>query len=155
MFDCQSPLKIRRFGQRPNAKDSAKAESMSDDRIREWAGALFETDLRAFRRARARFLRRPTGERLHDVRVSARRLRSICEDLEEALPRIHGARLGRIIAMTGDARDAAVLRETLRGTLEGREREIARPVLRSLRKRERALLSRICRSLKRLKPNLT
>jgi CHAD domain-containing protein len=128
---------------------------MPDDRIREWAGGLFETDLRAFRKARARFVRRPTSERLHDVRVSARRLRSLCEDLEDALPRIHCERLGRIIDMTADARDAAVLRETLRGALEGPERKQVRGLLRSLRKRECLMLKRIRRALKRGKLQLT
>ena len=128
---------------------------MADERIREWACGLLTTDLRAFRRARARFLRRPTAERLHEVRVSARRLRSLCEDLREALPPLHDKRLHRLITMTGDARDAAVLRETLRASLEERERTQARPLLRALRKRERTTLKRICRALKHLKLQLT
>lgn len=128
---------------------------MADERIREWACGLLKTDMRAFRRARVRFLRRPTAERLHDVRVSARRLRSLCEDLREALPAVHAKRLHRLITLTGDARDAAVLRETLRAALEGRERTAARPLLRSLRERERTLLKRVCRALKRTKLHLT
>ena len=128
---------------------------MADDRIREWAGGLLDGDVRSFERARARFLRRPTADRLHDVRVSARRLRSLCDDLQEALPPVRPKRLHRIIAMTGDCRDAAVLRETLRNTLDVRERKAARPLLRSLRKRERLMLARIARALKRTKLRLT
>ena len=111
---------------------------------------MLDTDARAFRRARKRFVRRPTAERLHDVRVSARRLRSLCEDLREALPAVRLKRLARIIDMTADARDAAVLRETLRETLEPRDRKVARPLLRSLRRRERTMLKRIARALERM-----
>ena len=90
---------------------------MGDERIKEWAQGMLEGDVRAFERARTRFIRRPTAERLHDVRVSARRLRSLCEDLREALPRLRVKRLARVIDMSGDARDAAVLREALRKAL--------------------------------------
>jgi CHAD domain-containing protein len=128
---------------------------MADDRIREWASGLLDGDVRAFERARARFLRRPSADRLHDVRVSARRLRSLCEDFQEALPPVRPKRLHRIIEMTGDARDAAVLREALRTALDARERKAARPLLRSLRKRERTMLARISRALKRIDLRLT
>ena len=127
---------------------------MPDERIREWAGGLLDADVRSFERARTRFLRRPTADRLHDVRVSARRLRSLCEDLHEALPAVRTKRLHRLIEMTGDARDAAVLRETLRNALDARERKTARPLLRSLRKRERLMLARIARALKQTKLRL-
>lgn len=134
----------------------SEAEPMpDDDRIREWAMGLLDGDMRAFERARARFLRRPTAERLHDVRVSARRLRSLCEDLQEALPSVRKGRLHRVIGMTAEARDAAVLRETLRNALDDRERLAARPLLRQLRERERTMLKRIARALKRVKLRVT
>jgi CHAD domain-containing protein len=128
---------------------------VTDERIREWAQSLLDGDVRAFERARSRFIRRPTADRLHDVRVSARRLRSLCEDLREALPSVHTKRLHRVIDMTGDARDAAVLRETLRQALESHERKAARTLLRSLRKRERTILKRLARALKRTKLRIT
>jgi CHAD domain-containing protein len=124
---------------------------MQDERIKEWARGLLDGDVRAFERARVRFIRRPTADRLHDVRVSARRLRSLCEDLQEALPRVRTKRLRRVIDMTADARDAAVLRDTLRHALAPLERKAARTLLRSLRKRERTILKRIARALKRTK----
>jgi CHAD domain-containing protein len=132
-----------------------KLTPVADDRIREWASGLLEAYVRAFERARVRFLRRPATERLHDVRVSARRLRSLCEDLRDALPPVHGRRLHRLIAMTGDARDAAVLREALRNALDVRERQAAKPLMRALRERERTVLQRIARTLKRFKLRLT
>jgi CHAD domain-containing protein len=122
-----------------------------DEKIREWAQGLLDGDVRAFERARTRFIRRPTADRLHDIRVSARRLRSLCEDLREALPRVRTKRLHRLIDMTGDARDAAVLREALRHALAPQERKAARTLLRSLRKRERTILQRIARALERTK----
>lgn len=124
---------------------------MGDERIKEWAQGMLEGDVRAFERARARFIRRPTADRLHDVRVSARRLRSLCEDLREALPRVRVRRLARVIDMTGDARDAAVLREALREALDPRDRKASRALLRSLRERERTMLKRIASTLKRTK----
>jgi CHAD domain-containing protein len=127
---------------------------VNDERIRDWALGLLSHDVRAFRRARARFLRRASADRLHDLRVSARRLRSLCEDLAGALPRVHGKRLHRLIALTGDARDAAVLRETLRVSLDPQERTAARALLRSLRERERTMLKRIARLLRRVKVRL-
>ena len=124
---------------------------MGDERIKEWAQGMLEGDVRAFERARTRFIRRPTAERLHDVRVSARRLRSLCEDLREALPRLRVKRLARVIDMSGDARDAAVLREALRKALDPRDRKAARQLLRSLRERERTMLKRIACTLERTK----
>ena len=112
---------------------------------------MLHGDVRAFERARTRFMRRPTADRLHDVRVSARRLRSLCEDLREALPPVRLKRLTRVIDMTGDARDAAVLREALREALDQRDRKAASPLLRSLRKRECMMLKRIARALRRTK----
>ena len=124
---------------------------MVDDRIKDWARGMLDGDVRTFERARVRFINRPCADRLHDVRVSARRLRSLCEDLEEALPAVRRKRLHRIIAMTGDARDAAVLREALRNALDAHERKAARPLLRSLRERERTMLRRIRRALEKIK----
>jgi CHAD domain-containing protein len=93
---------------------------MPDDRIAEWALGLVKHDVRAFKRARARFLRQPSAKRLHDLRTTARRLRCIHEDLEGALAPFSLGRLRHVIELTGDARDAAVLRETLRDALDVR-----------------------------------
>lgn len=125
---------------------------MSDERIAEWALVLVKHDVRAFKRARARFLRQPSAKRLHDLRTTARRLRCIHEDLEGAIPPFSLKRLRRVIELTGDARDAAVLRETLRDALDVRERRGARHVLRALRRRERIALKCIAVALEGLHP---
>jgi len=118
-----------------------------DDRIAEWALGLVKHDVRAFKRARARFLRQPSAKRLHDLRTTARRLRCVHEDLEGAVSPFSLKRLRHVIELTGDARDAAILRETLRDALDVRERRAARHLLRALRRRERIALKRIAVAL--------
>ncbi len=125
---------------------------MPEERIAEWAQGLVKHDVRAFKRARARFLRQPSAKRLHEVRITARRLRCIHEDMEGAVPPFSLKRLRRVIELTGDARDAAVLRETLRSALDARERRDARRLLRVLRRRERVALKRIAHALEGLRP---
>jgi len=124
---------------------------MPDDRIAEWALGLVKADVHAFKRARARFLRQPGAKRLHDLRTSARRLRSLHEDLREAIPPFSLKGLHRLIDLTGEARDAAVMREALRDALDVRERHAARGLLRTLRRRERIALKRIARTLKHVR----
>ncbi|HUN28573.1 MAG TPA: CHAD domain-containing protein [Alphaproteobacteria bacterium] len=124
---------------------------MPDDRIAEWAQGLVKADAHAFKRARSRFLRQPSAKRLHDLRTTARRLRCIHEDLREAIPPFSLKRLRRLIDLTGDARDAAVMREALRNALDVRERHAARALLRALRRRERLALARIARALEHVK----
>jgi len=124
---------------------------MPDDRIAEWALGLIKADVHAFKRARARFLRQPGTKRLHDLRTSARRLRSLHEDLREAIPPFSLKRLRRLIDLTGEARDASVMREALRDALDVRERRAARGLLRTLRQRERITLKRIARALKHVR----
>jgi CHAD domain-containing protein len=123
---------------------------MPDDRIVEWARGLAKHDARAFRRARRRFLRQPSIKRLHDLRTSARRLRSLYEDLREAVPAPANKRLHRLIDLTGEARDAEVQRAMLHAALDSHERHAARELLRELRKRERVALKRIRREVKRV-----
>jgi CHAD domain-containing protein len=88
---------------------------------------------------------------LHDLRTTARRLRCVHEDLDGAVPPFSLKALRHVIDLTGDARDAAVLRETLRDALDVRERRAARHLLRALRRRERTALQRIAVALKGLR----
>lgn len=124
---------------------------MPDDRIAEWALGLVKTDVYAFKRARARFLRQPSAKRLHELRTSARHLRSLHEDLHEAIPPFSLKHLRRLVDLTGEARDAAVMREALRDALDVRERHSARGLLRALRRRERLALKRIVCALKNVR----
>lgn len=124
---------------------------MADDRIREWALALEKAELAAFGRARRRFLRRPSPKRLHVLRTAARRLRSLYEDLRGVLRCKRRRRLRRLIALTGEPRDANVMRKLLMANSDVREAAGARHVARALRKRERAGLKRVFRALLRLR----
>jgi CHAD domain-containing protein len=123
-----------------------------EQRIAAWAGELVQAEVRAFRRARQRFLDHPSEKRLHDVRIAARRLRSLCEDFEGVVVLPHARRLHQLIALMGKARDAAVLRETLRGALNIREQDAAHPLLRDLRKQERKYSERVYTALTQLHP---
>jgi hypothetical protein len=123
---------------------------VADDRIREWALALEKTELAAFGRARRRFLRRPSPKRLHALRAAARRLRSLYEDLLDVLRFKQRRQLRRLIALTGEPRDAGVMRRLLIAQTDVREAAGARHVARALRKRQRAGLKRVYRALLRL-----
>jgi CHAD domain-containing protein len=125
---------------------------MPDDRIAEWAQGLVKADVHAFKRARTRFLRQPSAKRLHDLRTTARRLRCLHEDLREAIPPFSLLRLRRLIDLTGEARDAAVMREALREALDVRERRSARKLLGALRRRELLVLKYIAQALKHVWP---
>ncbi len=122
---------------------------MADDRIREWAFALEKTELAAFGRARRRFLRRPSPKRLHALRAASRKLRSLYDDLRDVLHCKQRRRLHRLIALTGEPRDAGVLRKLLVDTVDPREAAAARILARTLRKRERSGLERVCDALLR------
>jgi len=126
-------------------------DEMPDDRIAEWALGLVKADVHAFKRARTRFLRQPSAKRLHDLRTSARRLRALHDDLREAIPPFSLKRLRQLIDLTGEARDAAVMREALRDAIDVRERHAARGLLRTLRRRERIALKRIARTLEHVR----
>jgi CHAD domain-containing protein len=124
---------------------------MPDDRVTEWTLGLVRNDARAFERARERYLRRPTGKRLHELRTAARRLRSLHDDLRESFPGFHIVHLRSLVALTGEARDAQVQSETLRAALDPRERSAARVLLRELREREREAKKHIAGVLERVR----
>jgi CHAD domain-containing protein len=128
-------------------KERTLGSLMADDRVREWAQTLGAAEVRAFTEARRRFLRRPSSKHLHELRTAARRLRSLFDDFHDVLRARRPRRLRRLIAVTGEARDAAVLRKTLRSALDTRERAAARATLRELRARERACFLRVRRLL--------
>jgi len=78
-------------------------------------------------------------------------LRSLYEDLREVLRCKRRAELRRLIELTGEARDAGVLRDLLAACADAREAPSLRRIERALRKRERAGLKRIFRALLRLR----
>lgn len=132
-------------------RSRANLQAVTDDRITAWARALAASEMRAFMRARRRFLKRPSGTRLHDVRVAARRLRSLLDDFADAVPTRRHKRLHALIDLTGVARDARVLRQTLRDALDEREREDGCEIVHFLRQRERHAMKRVRHALRRVK----
>ena len=124
---------------------------MSDERVRAWALTLAQREDAVFAAARENFCAKPSSEGLHQMRTSARRLRSLYDDVGSLLPEIRRGRLKRLIKRSGDARDAAVLLTVLEGALDETERPLAASLLDDLRKRERNGLHVTRRRVKRFK----
>lgn len=121
---------------------------MIDPSVRAWAHELLAHDLEVFSEARQRFLRRPTGKRLHAVRTAARRMRSTFDDLSSVVEMVDLTDLRRAIHASGDARDASVLTDILCAELDDDERTFARAFLDDLRKRKHTCTKKTRRRLK-------
>ena len=116
-----------------------------------WLRNQVKEERNALERARRRFLRNPTEERLHHVRTSSRRLRSLLEDTAGigAAPALLRA-VKRTAKSTDAARDAAVIRALLERTVAPVEREHVAELLRDLRMQESLAMRRACKKLERL-----
>jgi hypothetical protein len=115
----------------------------------EWLARTIARERRMLERARRRFVRKPSEKRLHDVRTTGRRLRSLLEDvLDLAAHRKLLRRIKRAAAVTDAARNAAILGALLEGSTDERERELARPLVDELRAREKEATERARRRLR-------
>lgn len=116
-----------------------------------WLDRTIEAERRRLERARKRFVHKPCEERLHDVRTTGRRLRSLLEDVRECDPQ---PKLLRSVKRAGEftdaARDAAVIAALLESSVGDGERAIVEPLLQELRERERTATQEACRRLKRV-----
>jgi CHAD domain-containing protein len=117
-----------------------------------WIARTVDTERRRLERARKRFVAHPTPERLHDVRTTARRLRSLLEDVRT----IYSGgklrrRLKRAAAVTDGARDAAVLLALLDSRLDETERSAAGVLLDQLRAAEVSATVRVRRRLRTMR----
>lgn len=102
-------------------------------------------------RARRRFLRKPTNKRLHELRITARRLRSLLEDVADLSPARKLLRhVKRTAKATDAARDATVLLQLLEGSIDEGERELARPLIEKFGVRERLAMERTYKRLNRI-----
>lgn len=102
-----------------------------------WLKTTIRREQRALERARRRFVRKPTEKRLHDVRTSGRRFRSLLEDVAALAPhRSLLRRVKRAAAATDAARDATIIRTLLERSVDVAEGESARELLDELRRRE-------------------
>jgi CHAD domain-containing protein len=102
-----------------------------------WLKRAIGRERRALERARRRFIAKRTEERLHAVRTTGRRLRSLLEDVAGLQPDPKLLRrVKRAAAATDAARDAAILFRLLDSSATGDERGFASPLLDELRLRE-------------------
>jgi CHAD domain-containing protein len=101
-----------------------------------WLKKAVASERRALERARRRFISKPTDERLHDVRTTGRRFRSLLEDGAQLAPAAKLLRrVKRAAATTDAARDATIILQLLESTVDSGERHIAQPLFDELRAR--------------------
>jgi hypothetical protein len=117
-----------------------------------WLTRAIRREQRALERARRRFVSKPNEKRLHDVRTTGRRFRSLLEDAfaitkAERLRR----RVKRAAAATDAARDASIILRLLEGSVDDAERGLALPLLDQLRVRERLATKAACKQLRRMR----
>lgn len=117
-----------------------------------WLTNTIRRERRALERARRRFVRKPNESRLHDVRTTGRRFRSLLEDVASITPseRLR-RRVKRAAAATDAARDASIILRLLEGSVDPGETEIARPLLERLRELESGATRRARKELRRMR----
>ena len=119
--------------------------------VAKWLEKTVARERRALERARKRFVAKPNEKRLHDVRTTGRRFRSLLEDVAILLPskrlrrRVRGA-----AAATDAARDAAIILSLLQHTLGAGEAPVAEPLLTRLREQEALATRAACTKLRRM-----
>jgi hypothetical protein len=117
-----------------------------------WLDKAIRNERRALERARRRFVSKPSEKRLHDVRTTGRRFRSLLEDIaditrQERLRR----RVKRAASATDAARDVTILRRLLESSLDPSEADFARPLFEHLYQAERLATRRARRELRRMR----
>lgn len=117
-----------------------------------WLKKTIRLEQRALERARKRFVRDPSEKRLHDVRTTGRRFRSLLEDVASITEskRLR-QRVKRAAGATDAARDAAIILRLLESSVDGAEAELALPLLERLRGQERLATRRACKELRRMR----
>ncbi len=116
-----------------------------------WLRKTIRREQRALERARERFIADPSEKRLHEVRTTGRRFRSLLEDVasitkSEPLRR----RVKRAAVSTDAARDATIVLQLLESSVDAREAELARPLLERLREQKRLATRRASKELGRM-----
>jgi CHAD domain-containing protein len=117
-----------------------------------WLTKTIRDECRALERARRRFISKPDEKRLHDVRTTGRRFRSLLEDVatiirSERLRR----RVKRAAAATDAARNATIILRLLEASVDAGEAELAQPLLERLSEQERLATRRACKELQRMR----
>jgi hypothetical protein len=117
-----------------------------------WLKQTIARERRALERARRCFLREPNEKRLHAVRTTGRRFRSLLQDVASiAGSKRLRRRVKRAAAATDAARDAAVIVELLERSVDPGEAHLVDDLLRHLRQREDFATQRACRELRRVR----
>jgi CHAD domain-containing protein len=117
-----------------------------------WLTKTIAGERRALERARRRFIEKPNEKRLHDVRTTGRRFRSLLEDVAAIEPSEQLRRLVKRAATATDAaRDATIILRLLESSVDPTEAELAVPLLEELRKQERLATRRACQKLRRMR----
>jgi hypothetical protein len=117
-----------------------------------WLDKAIARERRALERARQRFVTKPSEKRLHDVRTTGRRFRSLLEDVasiakNERLRR----RVKRAAAATDAARDATIILRLLETSVDESERMMAQPLLERLHEQEQRATREACKALRRMR----
>ena len=117
-----------------------------------WLTKTIESERRDLERARRRFVKKPSEKRLHGVRTTGRRFRSLLEDVAEvARSKRLRRRVKRAAASTDAARDATIILRLLQSSLDPSEAELAKPLLDELVKQEQLATRRACNKLRRMR----
>jgi CHAD domain-containing protein len=117
-----------------------------------WLTKTIRSERRALERARRRFISKPNEKRLHDVRTTGRRFRSLLEDVAQLAPSEQlRRRVKRAAAATDAARDATIIFRLLENSVDAGEVEMARPLLDELREQEKLATRRACNKLRRMR----
>jgi CHAD domain-containing protein len=117
-----------------------------------WVVKAIRSERRALERARRRFVSKPNEERLHEVRTTGRRFRSLLEDIAGFAPSQRLRRgVKRAAGATDAARDAAIILTLLENSVEGPEAHVAQPLLEQLRLQKERATRRACKALRRMR----
>ncbi|HZY97368.1 MAG TPA: hypothetical protein VFE35_09715 [Candidatus Cybelea sp.] len=117
-----------------------------------WLRKTIQNERRALERARRSFIGKPTEKRLHEVRTTGRRFRSLLEDVADFEPSLRLLRrVKRAAAATDAARDATIIRRLLEATVDADEVEVAQQVLEQLRTQERLATDLARKRLRRMR----
>lgn len=117
-----------------------------------WLTKTIGGERRALERARKRFVEKPTEKRLHVVRTTGRRFRSLLEDVAALVPHDDlRRRVKRAAAATDAARDATIIRRLLESGVDAGETQNAAPLLQELRKQEKLATQHACKRLRRMR----
>ena len=117
-----------------------------------WLAKTIERERRALERARRRFVSKPNEKRLHDVRTTGRRFRSLLEDVASiAESKRLCRRVRRAAAATDAARDATIILRLLETSVNEGETAPAAPLLGRLREQERIATREARKALRRMR----